>query len=91
MGILELLTTDMLSQNTSAGSSTGIQKHLNLDLMTSIISMEILRAKNSDPKLEASTVLCRLLYHMIGALLTNMMMLEWDLLFAMFPAWLTST
>ena len=70
VGILELLTTDMLSQNTSAGPSTGIPKHLNLYLRASIISVAILIATNSDPKLDASTVFWCLLYQMIGALLT---------------------
>ena len=32
VGILEFFTTDMLSQNTSAGPSTGIPKYLNLYL-----------------------------------------------------------
>ena len=32
VGILKLLTTDMLSQNNSAGPSNGIPKHLNLYL-----------------------------------------------------------
>ena len=70
MGILELLTTDMLSQNTSAGPSAVIPKHLNLYLIDSIIYVEILIAKDSDPKLEASNIFWRLLYQMIGALLT---------------------
>ena len=91
VGILELLTTNMLSQNTSAGPSAGIPKHINLYLRYSIISVEILRAKNSDPKIEASTVFCCLLYQMIGELLTYMMMPECDLIFAMFIAWLAST
>ena len=61
-------------KNTSAGPSTGIPKHLFLYLRASIISVEILRATNSDPKLESSTMLWRLLYQMIGELLTYMMM-----------------
>ena len=69
VGILESLTTDMLSQNTSAGPYTGIPKHLNLYLIALIISVEILRARKYDPKIEASTVFWRLLYQMIGALL----------------------
>ena len=76
VGILGFLTTDMLSQNTSAGPSTGIPKHINLYLRASIISVEILRATNYDSKLEASTVFFCLLYHMIGALLTYMMIPE---------------
>ena len=73
VGILKFLTTDILSQNNSAGPSTGIPKHLNLYLRDSRISVEILRATNSDPKLEASTVFCCSLYHMIGALLKYIM------------------
>ena len=53
VGILEFLTTDILSQNTSAVPSTVIPKHLNLYLRASIISVETPRSKNSDPKLEA--------------------------------------
>ena len=71
--ILKFLTTDMLSQNTSAGPSTGIQKHLNLYLRASIVSVEIPRATKSDPKLESSTLFWNLLYQKIGTLLTYMM------------------
>ena len=85
VGILELLTTDMLSQNTSKGTSTGIPKHLNSYLRASIISVEISGATKYDPKLEVSTLFYRLLYHMIGALLTYMMIPECDHLFDMFP------
>ena len=90
VGIIKLLTTDMLSQNISAGPSTGIPKHLKLYLRASIIYLAILRATNSDQKLEAPTVFFRLLCQMIDALLTYMMMPECDVLFAMFPAWLES-
>ena len=70
MGILKFLITDMLSQNNSAGYSTGIPKHLNIYLRASRITVAILRATNSDPKLEASIVLFRLMYQIIGALFT---------------------
>ena len=73
-GILEFLTTDMLSQNTSAGPSASIPKHLNLYTSGLQSYLFILRAKNSDLKLEASTVFCHLLYRMIGALFTWTMM-----------------
>ena len=81
----------MLSQNTPSGLYTGIPKDLNLYLKASIISVEIISEKQSDPKLEASTVFYSLLYQMIGALLTYMMMPACDLIFFMFPAWLAST
>ena len=51
VGILKFLTTDILSQKTSTGPSTGITKHLNLYLRASIFSVAILGAINSDPKL----------------------------------------
>ena len=89
VGILELLTTNMLSQNTSAGPSTGIPKHLYLSY--SIISVAIITAQNSDPKLEASNVFCCLMYHMIGELLIYMIIPECVLLFAMIPSWLALT
>ena len=70
VGILKLLTTDMLSQNTSKVPYTGIPKHINLYLRSSIIYASILGATKSDPKIEASNVFCCLLYHIIGALFT---------------------
>ena len=45
----------MLSQNRFEGPSTVIPKNINLYLRYSIISVVILRTKNSGPKLEAST------------------------------------
>ena len=62
MGILEFLTTDMLSKNISTG--------LYLYLRDSIISVAILISTNLDPKIEASTVFWSLIYQMIGTLLT---------------------
>ena len=91
MGILKLLTTDMLSQNNSKGTSTGIPKHINSYLRASIISVKISGATKYDPKLEVSTLFYRLLYQTIGALLTYMMIPECDILFAMFTVWLSST
>ena len=86
MGVIELFMTDFMSQNFSSGPSDGNPKHLNLYCRASIIYVAVLRATNSDPKLEASTVFWYLLYQIMGALLTYMMIPEYDLLFAMFSA-----
>jgi hypothetical protein len=67
VGTEALVVTDSLSQKTSAGPSIGIPNILNLYLKLSINSVAIRSATNSDPKLEVSTVFCRLLYQMIGA------------------------
>ena len=66
VGTEALVVTDSLSQNTSAGPSTGMP-NIPVDLRLSISSVAIRSATNSDPKLEVSTVFCRLLYHIIGA------------------------
>ena len=61
-GYTYLLTTGMLSQNTSAGPSTGIPKPLNLYLRDSIIYVTILRKKtiqNLKPQL-CSYVYCNI-------------------------------
>ena len=73
MGVLKFLITCLLSKNTSLGTSNGTLKYLNLYLKASIIYVVTLRAKKSDPKLEVSTESWGLLYHIIGALLTYMM------------------
>ena len=68
MGIIELLKTDLLSQNNSAVPYNGTPKHLNFNPRYLIISVAILRATNYYPKVKSSTVFWCLLYHMIGAL-----------------------
>jgi len=56
VGMVELMTTELLSQNTLAGPSSGIPNIRNLYLMDSIRSTRILIATNSEPKVEDSTV-----------------------------------
>ena len=69
--MLTLVTTDGLSQNTSAGPSIGTPNIRRLYLNTYIILVFIRNAMNLDPKLDDSTMLWILLYHMIGGLLTK--------------------
>ena len=69
--MLTLVTTDGLSQNTSAGPSIGTPNIRILYLNPSIISVAICNAINLEPKLDDSTVLWRLLYHIIGGFLTK--------------------
>ena len=75
--ILTLVTTDWLSQNTSAGPSIGTPNIRILCLNPYIISVAIRNAMNSEPKIDDSTVLWRLMYHMIGELLTNITIPVW--------------
>ena len=67
-GLLTFGTTDLLSQNTSAGPSIGTPNIRSLYLNPSIISVAIRNSMNSEPMLDDSTVFWRLLYHMIGEL-----------------------
>jgi hypothetical protein len=52
----------LLSQNPLVGLSMGIPNILSLYRSPSFISMAILRATNSEPKVEDSIVFCRLEY-----------------------------
>ena len=66
VGTLEVITTDLLSHTNSIGPSIGIPEHLSFYRSASTISVHIRSEMNSDPKLEASTVFCLLLYQNIG-------------------------
>jgi len=57
VGTVVLVTTDLLSQNVLVGSSIGTPIILNLYLRPSNISTKIHIAMNSEPNVEASTVL----------------------------------
>ena len=70
-GILKLVMNDRLSQNTSAGPSIGTLNIQSLYLNPSIILVAICNAMNSEPKLDDYTVFWRVPYHMIGGLLTK--------------------
>jgi hypothetical protein len=69
VGIVELVTTDLLSQKKLAGPSMGIPSIHNIYRKASIISTQIHRAMNSDPKVDDSTVFCALENQEIGELL----------------------
>ena len=56
VNILELLATDFLSQNNSAGPPTSTPKHLILYCKVSIISVAVISTINYDPEIEGSTV-----------------------------------
>ncbi len=64
------LTTDSLSQKMLVAPSIGMPNICSLYWIASIWSIAILRAMNSEPKVDDSTVFCRLENHTIGALLT---------------------
>jgi hypothetical protein len=68
VGIVEFVTTDLLSQNTFDGPSIGIPNILNLYLKASIISVAIRSATNSEPNVDDSTVFWDFEYHEIGDL-----------------------
>ena len=56
VGIVALMTTELLSQKTLVGPSMGMPNILNVYLNASIISTQILIAINSEPKVDDSTV-----------------------------------
>jgi hypothetical protein len=56
VGIIEFVTTDLLSQNMSVGPSIGIPNIHSFYCSPSNISMAIHNAMNSDPKVDDSTV-----------------------------------
>ncbi len=67
VGIVALVTTDILSQNTLAGPSIGMPNIHSLYLNDSSISASILISMNSEPNVEDSTVFCALENQTIGA------------------------
>jgi len=67
VGMLALVTTDLLSQNTFASPSMGILNIRNLYRNASSFSTHMHNATNSDPNIEDSTVLWAFEYQMIGA------------------------
>ena len=69
--MVEFLTTASLSQNIFVGPSIGMPIIQSLYCNACIISVAIFAAINSDPKVDVSTVFCRLEYHIIGARHTN--------------------
>jgi hypothetical protein len=68
MGIVEFITTDLLSQNTFDGPSIGMPNILNLYLKASVILTAILSAINSEPNVDDSRVFCDLEYQVMGDL-----------------------
>jgi hypothetical protein len=73
-GIIELITTLLLSQNPFVGPSIWIPIILSLYCNASLISTAIRNATNSLPKVLVSMVLCLLECHHIGAPLTKKVM-----------------
>jgi hypothetical protein len=86
VGMVDLVTTDLLSQNTLLGPSIGIPSMRNLHRSASIISTPIRIATNSDPNVDDSTVLWDFEYHMMGAQLININIPVWDRLVTLFAA-----
>jgi hypothetical protein len=68
VGIVALLTTELLSTKTFAGLSRGTPIILSLQRRVLISSVPTLKATNSEPNVDVSTVHCALEYQMIGAL-----------------------
>ena len=66
VGTVALVTTDLLSQKTFAAPSIGTPNIRSLYLRDSSISTQIQSAMNSEPKVDASTVLWAFEYQMIG-------------------------
>jgi hypothetical protein len=67
VGTMELVTTDLLSQNTFAAPSIGILIIRNFYRNDSNISTHMRIAMNSQPKDDASTVFCNFECHITGA------------------------
>jgi hypothetical protein len=65
-GCATLVTTLLLSQKPLVGPSIGIPNMRSLYRSASFISVAILRATNSEPKVERSIVFCRHEYQLIG-------------------------
>ena len=84
--LVALLTTDILSQKPFVGPIIGIPIILSLYRKASFISIPICSAKNSKPKVDASTVACFLIYHMMGVRLIDSSNLVCDLQFILLPA-----
>ena len=87
----EVLHTDSFSQNISAGLSIGTPNILNLYLSAVTSSNALFNAKNSEPKVDDSTVFYLLLNQIIGAWLKNISILVCDRLVTLSAAWLAST
>ena len=90
-GLWALLTTLLLSRMISVRPSTGIPNIHSLKCRASTASRHVHMAMNSDPKVKASTMFCRLLYQRIGAWLQNIIYPVCDRLVMRFPAWSEST
>ena len=69
--MVEFLTTALLLQNIFVGPSLGMPIIQSLYCTACIISVAVFAAINSDPKVDVSTVLSCLEYHIIGAQHTN--------------------
>ena len=65
---LAFVSTDLLSQNTSADLSIGTPDIQRVYINASTMSVKILRATNSKPKLLLSAVFCLLLNQLVGKL-----------------------
>ena len=68
------------------GPSIGTPNILNLYLNAVISSTAFFMAVNYDPNVDVSTQFCLLLYHIMGALFTNMRIPVIDLLVVLFLA-----
>ena len=91
-GFWALLTTLLLLYIISIGPSTGIIPNIrSLKCRASTASRHVRMAMNLEPKVEASTMFCRLLYQRIGAWLQKIMYPVCDHLVTRFPAWSEST
>jgi len=89
--LVALLTTDILSQKPFVGPIIGIPIILSLYRKASFISISICSAKNSKPKVDASTVACFLIYHTMGVRLMKNSNPVCDLRFILLPACAAST
>jgi hypothetical protein len=66
-GLFVCVTTILLSTKVLQGPSYGTTNYQGFIMRASTFSVDILSAKNPEPKVLDSTVLCRLLYQTIGA------------------------
>ncbi len=90
-GLVQFATTPPLSQYMLAGPSMGMPNIRSLYRRLSTSSTAIRAAINSDPKVEVSTVFCRLENQTIGARLQKIKIPVWDLRVTRLPAWSAST
>ena len=85
------LKTALLLQKTFVGPSKGTPNILSLYRNDSICSTAVFMAMNSLPNVLVSTMICLLLYQMIGARFKNMSIPVCDLCVTLSPVWSEST